>query len=93
MRHIPGAAPVDANGLLDETGRYLSEDALAALHAPHASKDDTSARIITYCGGGVAASSNAFILTRLGFENVAVYAASMQEWAADPANPLVVADA
>ena len=93
MRHIPGAAPVDANGLLDETGRYLSEDALAALHAPHASQDDTDARIITYCGGGVAASSNAFILTRLGFDNVAVYAASMQEWAADPADPLVVADA
>ena len=93
MRHIPGAAPVDANGLLDETGRYLPEDELAALHAPHASQDDASARIITYCGGGVAASSNAFILTRSGFENVAVYAASMQEWATNPANPLVVADA
>ncbi len=93
MRHIPGAAPVDANGLLDETGRYLPEDELAARHAPHASQDDASARIITYCGGGVAASSNAFILTRLGYENVAVYAASMQEWAADPANPLIVADA
>ena len=93
MRHIPGAAPVDANGLLDEAGRYLPEDELAARHAPFASPDDTSARIITYCGGGVAASSNAFILTRLGYDNVAVYAASMQEWAADPANPLIVADA
>ncbi len=29
-------------------------------------------------------------MTRLGFTNIAVYAASMQEWAADPANPLVV---
>ena len=45
---------------------------------------------ITYCGGGVAASSNAFIMTRLGFTNVAVYAASMQEWAADPANPMEI---
>jgi len=42
------------------------------------------------CGGGIAASSNAFIMTRLGYTDVAVYTASLQEWAADPANPLVV---
>jgi 3-mercaptopyruvate sulfurtransferase SseA len=29
-------------------------------------------------------------MTRLGFTDVAVYAASLQEWAADPALPLVV---
>ena len=44
---------------------------------------------ITYCGGGIAASSDAFVLTRLGFSDVAVYTASLQEWVADPANPLV----
>jgi thiosulfate/3-mercaptopyruvate sulfurtransferase len=47
-------------------------------------------RIITYCGGGIAASANAFIMTRLGFTNVAVYTDSLQVWAADPANPMVV---
>jgi thiosulfate/3-mercaptopyruvate sulfurtransferase len=36
------------------------------------------------------ASSNAFIMARLGFTNVAVYTASLQEWAADPENPMVV---
>lgn len=41
---------------------------------------------------GIAASSNAFILTRLGYEDVAVYTASLQEWAADPANPLETSD-
>ena len=51
---------------------------------------DRNARSITYCGGGIAASSNAFIMTRLGFTDVAVYTASLQEWAADPANPMVV---
>jgi thiosulfate/3-mercaptopyruvate sulfurtransferase len=40
--------------------------------------------VITYCGGGIAASNDAFILTLLGYENVAVYDASMSEWAADP---------
>ena len=27
-------------------------------------------------------------MTRLGFENVAVYTASLQEWAADPSLPM-----
>ena len=84
-RHIPGASHLDARDLLDESGRYRPHDELVAMHA-----GDRSARTITYCGGGVAASSNAFIMTRLGFTTVAVYAASMQEWAADPANPLAV---
>lgn len=36
------------------------------------------------------ASSNAFIMTRLGFTDVSVYTASLQEWAADDTNPMVV---
>ena len=82
-RHIPGAVNVDAVGLLDDLDRYLPADELAALH-----EIDADTRTITYCGGGIAASSNAFVLTRLGVGDVAVYAASMQEWAADPSNPL-----
>jgi len=45
-------------------------------------------KIITYCGGGIAASNDAFILTMLGYENVAVYDASMSEWASDPSLPM-----
>ncbi len=51
---------------------------------------DREARVITYCGAGVAASASAFVMTRLGFTDVAVYMGSLQEWAADPSNPLVV---
>jgi 3-mercaptopyruvate sulfurtransferase SseA len=29
-------------------------------------------------------------MTRLGFTDVAVYIGSLQEWAADPANPMEV---
>ena len=68
-----------------KTGRFRSEEKLAAMHDLN-----RHARVITYCGGGVVASTDAFILTRLGFTNVAVYTASLQEWAADPANPMVV---
>lgn len=49
---------------------------------------DRDGPIITYCGGGIAASSGAFALTRLGFKDVAVYAASLQEWAANPDNTM-----
>ena len=83
--HIPGASNVSAIALLDESGRYRPHDELAAMH-----DGDRNARAITYCGGGIAASSNAFIMTRLGFTDVAVYTASLQEWTADPANPMVV---
>jgi thiosulfate/3-mercaptopyruvate sulfurtransferase len=83
--HIPGASNVPAFALLDESGRYRPPDELAAMF-----DGDRNDRAITYCGGGIAASSDAFIMTRLGFTNVAVYAASLREWAADPANPLVV---
>jgi thiosulfate/3-mercaptopyruvate sulfurtransferase len=83
--HIPGAINVPSMSLLDETGRYRPRDELTALFG-----DDPATRTITYCGGGISASSSAFILNRLGFSNVAVYMASLQEWTTDPNNPLEV---
>lgn len=84
--HIPGAINLPADELVDESGHYLAGEQLAALQ-----RRDPAGRTITYCGGGIAASSTAFVLTRLGYQNVAVYAASLQEWVADPANPMEVA--
>ena len=45
-------------------------------------------RIVIYCGGGIAATNDAFVLTMLGHDNVTVYDASMSEWANDPAMPM-----
>ena len=81
--HITGASNIPASTLTDESGFYLPLEKLAAMHA-----GDRPGRVITYCGGGISASSNAFVMTRLGFTDVAVYMASLQEWAADPANPM-----
>ena len=83
--HIPGASNTSVLSLTDESGRYRPHAELAAMF-----DGDRNVRTITYCGGGIAASSAAFVMTRLGFTDVAVYTASLQEWAADPANPLVV---
>jgi len=48
-------------------------------------------RVLVYCGGGIAASLDAFVLTAiLGHKNVAVYDNSMQEWSNDPSLPMEV---
>jgi len=86
--HIPGATNIPVFSLLDENGRYLPDAELARLFS-----GDRDGRAINYCGGGIAASGNAFVMTRLGFTDVAVYTASLQEWAADPENPLEVSPA
>ena len=85
--HIPGAVNIPATALIDESGRYRSDDTLSGMIA-----GTPEERYITYCGGGIAASSNAFIMIRLGYNDVAVYMASLQEWAADPANPLATGE-
>jgi thiosulfate/3-mercaptopyruvate sulfurtransferase len=81
--HITSAINISVMGLTGEDGRFRAEDELAAMHTT-----DHGARHITYCGGGIAASASAFVMTRLGYTDVAVYAASLQEWAADPSLPM-----
>jgi thiosulfate/3-mercaptopyruvate sulfurtransferase len=83
--HITGASNVPVFSALDDTMRFRSNEELETLF-----DGDRDSRAITYCGGGIAASSNAFVMTRLGFTDVAVYTASLQEWAADPSNPMEV---
>ncbi len=87
--HIPGATNVPAMALVDpDTHRYRPIDELRPRFAELAGDPDE--RVVTYCGGGIAASSDAFILHRLGYRNVGVYDASLQEWATNPTLPLEV---
>src|SRR5207248_337914 len=44
--------------------------------------------VVTYCGGGIAASADAFALVMLGHPDVKLYDASMSEWATDPTLPM-----
>ena len=85
--HIPGSVNVPAAELIDsDTGLYRPADELASLF--EAAGADRAQRVVTYCGGGIAASNDAFVLSLLGYRNVAVYDASMSEYAADPSLPL-----
>lgn len=45
--------------------------------------------MITYCGGAIAATVDAFALKLPGYENVAVYDGSLMEWSAEANLPMV----
>lgn len=84
---IPGSGNVPAGLLLDPaTGAYLPLDALRAKF--QAAGALGSGRVVTYCGGGIAATSAAFTLVRLGAPEVAVYDGSLVEWSSDHALPM-----
>jgi thiosulfate/3-mercaptopyruvate sulfurtransferase len=84
---IPTSRNVPAGDLLDpETNAFLPEEQLRALLENEGALG--AGRVITYCGGGIAASGVAFALRLLGHGHVAVYDASLEEWASDPALPV-----
>jgi thiosulfate/3-mercaptopyruvate sulfurtransferase len=88
--HIPSSVNVPTVALIDPvTHAYLPAAQLRAqFEAVGALSRE---RVITYCGGGIAASSDAFVLTLLRVPNVAVYDGSLLEWSADPTLPMETA--
>jgi thiosulfate/3-mercaptopyruvate sulfurtransferase len=85
--HIPGAASLPSSGNLDPTDwtflspQVLRERALAAGIRPEQ-------RVITYCGVGISASLGLFALHLAGYNNLALYDASWEEWGSDPERPV-----
>jgi thiosulfate/3-mercaptopyruvate sulfurtransferase len=77
---IPSSRNVFAVLLVDqETHRYRPLDELRQMFDEAGVGGD---RIVTWCGGGIAATSDAFTLLRLGHENLGVYDGSLSEWVA-----------
>ncbi len=84
---IAGSTNVAARDLVDpKTHAYLPAETLREKFKAAGALD--AGRVITYCGGGIAASSDAFVLTLLGKDGVAVYDASLSEWATDRSLPM-----
>lgn len=87
--HISGSVNVPAAALFDDAGRFRAAAELRGLF--EARGIDVRRPVIAYCGGGIAATGDAFALTALlGCEAVRVYDNSLQEWAADPGLPMSV---
>jgi len=83
--HINGAINIPSSSVIAESGLFKPMDELDMMF-----DQDKKHRSIAYCGGGVSASTVAFTLYRLGYEDVAVYMGSLQEWAENPENPMTV---
>ncbi len=84
--HIKGSVNLPAAHLLDPaTNEFLSPTELRKHFEAIGAFDK---RVITYCGGGIAASADALALVMLGHPEVKLYDASLGEWAIDPSLPM-----
>jgi thiosulfate/3-mercaptopyruvate sulfurtransferase len=83
---IAGSVNLPAAHLLNpETNEFLPADELRRRFADVGALDRP---VITYCGGGIAASADALALVMLGHDHVKLYDASLSEWASDPSLPM-----
>jgi thiosulfate/3-mercaptopyruvate sulfurtransferase len=84
---IPSSVNIPFVALVDRNTRALAPlaDAAAKFEAAGVEK---SKNVICYCGGGIAATLDLFVLHQLGYRNLSVYDASMSEWARDESLPI-----
>jgi thiosulfate/3-mercaptopyruvate sulfurtransferase len=84
---VPGSVNVPAVSLFNQNDKtFLPLDAVQnVFDSVGISRDQ---RVINYCGGGIAATLDAFLLHQLGYENLTVYDDSMSQWATDEALPI-----
>jgi thiosulfate/3-mercaptopyruvate sulfurtransferase len=86
--HIPGSLNVFMDTLLNPAdGTFKPVGELREIFADVLSRPG---RKVTYCGTGIAASSDAFALILLGESDVALYDGSLYEWASNAELPLEV---
>ena len=84
---IPGSVQVSAATLVDAAGQGFTT--LADAQAKFAAKGVTpDKRVIAYCGGGISATIDLFLLNQLGYDDITLYDASMGEWARDESVPV-----
>jgi thiosulfate/3-mercaptopyruvate sulfurtransferase len=84
---IPGSVNIPFGILTDRNTKTLTTlaDSAARFEAAGVEK---STKVICYCGGGIAATLDLFVLHQLGYRNLSVYDASMSEWARDESLPI-----
>ena len=87
--HIPSSLNIPFHKFIhQDTDKFISfETAQELIESMEITRDKI---IINYCGGGIAATLDAFILFQLGFKNLRIYDNSMSEWALDETLPINV---
>jgi thiosulfate/3-mercaptopyruvate sulfurtransferase len=85
--HIPGSCNVSAAALIDPGSKaFVPLAAAEPIFAAQGFSRDK--RVIAYCGGGISATIDLFMLHRLGYDKLTLYDGSMGEWAMDEALPI-----
>lgn len=74
--HIPGAANVPWQDMLDEQGRFLTPAGLEGRWLELAKKEP----LVVYCGSGVSACVDLLALDILGRQDAWLYAGSWSDW-------------
>ena len=84
---VPGSCNVSAATLLDPATKAFIPlaEAEAKFQAQGITKDK---RVVAYCGGGISATVDLFLLHQLGYDNLTLYDGSMGEWAKDASLPI-----
>jgi thiosulfate/3-mercaptopyruvate sulfurtransferase len=84
---VPGSVNVPAATLVDPAtkGFIPLAEAAAKFAAQGVSKDK---RTICYCGGGISATIDLFLLHQLGHDDITLYDGSMGEWARTESLPI-----
>ena len=83
---IGGSICLPALDLLSEDNTFLDPGSLRMKFIDAGISLDK--KIVTYCGGGIAATVDSFALALLGHDHVGVYDNSLSEWAKDPSLPM-----
>ncbi len=85
--HIEGSVNLYAFELIDKTDNTFADAQVMKekFEAVGAFEKDN---IITYCGGGISATTDSFALLLLGRDGVALYDGSMTEWGPDETLPM-----
>lgn len=84
---IPSSVNVPSSTLIDpDTNTFVSDEQAASIFRQAGA--DPAGRNVLYCGGGIAATLDAFVLNRLGCDDLSIYDASMSEWARDESLPI-----
>ena len=84
---VPSSVNVSAATLVDPVTKGFTTlaDAAAKFEAKGVTKDK---RVVGYCGGGISATVDLFLMHQLGYDDLALYDGSMGEWAKDPSLPI-----
>ena len=86
---IPGSINIPFHELVEkQTGKFKTPFELMKIFKQKGITDNLE--IINYCGGGIAATLDAFVMLQLGFKQLKIYDNSMSEWAMDQELPIEV---